>query len=76
MSTYTDVSGSGAFRHDAGASAASRFGYVLEGCVKWFTEVLAAILVVAEIGLLLANVIYRYVLHDPLTWGDELASLL
>lgn len=76
MSSYTDISGNGTFRRDAGASAASRFGYVLEGCVKWFTEILAAILMVAEIGLLLTNVIYRYVLHDPLTWGDELASLL
>jgi len=32
--------------------------------------------VVAEFVLLLANVTYRYVLRDPLTWGDELASLL
>nr|WP_225869972.1 TRAP transporter large permease subunit [Glaciimonas sp. PCH181] len=29
-----------------------------------------------EICLLLTNVFFRYVLHDPLTWGDELASLL
>lgn len=76
MSSYTGTSNIGALRHGSGDSAASRFGYVLEGCVKWCTEILAAILVVAEIGLLLTNVIYRYALHDPLVWGDELASLL
>ncbi|MBC8639539.1 TRAP transporter large permease subunit [Caballeronia sp. EK] len=31
---------------------------------------------VAEVVLLFANVFFRYVLHDPLIWGDELATLL
>src|SRR5437868_1530644 len=48
----------------------------LDTAVKWITEVPAAALLCMEIGVLLANVVYRYVLHDPLTWGDELASLL
>ena len=51
-------------------------GEMLETTVKWVTEWPAALLVVVEIGLLLANLTYRYALHDPLTWGDELASVL
>lgn len=59
----------------AGARAAA-FGHALESAIKYLTEVPAALLLIAEIFLLLANVIYRYVLRDPLLWGDELASLL
>jgi tripartite ATP-independent transporter DctM subunit len=36
----------------------------------------AAALVVTETLVLLAGVIYRYALHDPLIWSDELASTL
>ncbi|MGO3934323.1 TRAP transporter large permease subunit [Rhodopseudomonas pseudopalustris] len=36
----------------------------------------AALLVVAEIVVLFAGVVSRYVLHSPLTWSDELASML
>ncbi|WP_225201919.1 TRAP transporter large permease subunit [Herbaspirillum sp. alder98] len=36
----------------------------------------AAALVVAETVVLLTGVIYRYALHDPLIWSDELASIL
>ena len=57
-------------------SRARRAGEMLETTVKWVTEWPAALLVVVEIGLLLANVTCRYALHDPLTWGDELASVL
>ena len=39
-------------------------------------ELPAAVLVVAEIVILLSGVISRYVLHDPLVWSDELASIL
>ena len=35
-----------------------------------------ALLVAAEIGVLLAGVIARYVFHNPLIWSDELASIL
>ena len=37
---------------------------------------LAACLVLAETIVLLTGVIYRYALHDPLVWSDELASIL
>lgn len=40
------------------------------------TEVLAVLLVVAETVILLMGVISRYVLDSPLTWSDELASIL
>ncbi len=40
------------------------------------TEVPAALLVAAEIGVLFSGVLSRYVLHTPLVWVDELASLL
>ena len=35
-----------------------------------------ALLVAAEIGVLLAGVIARYVFHRPLIWSDEVASIL
>src|ERR1700732_4580165 len=40
------------------------------------TELPAAILVAVEIAVLFAGVVSRYVLHRPLTWTDELASIL
>src|ERR1700749_2227347 len=42
----------------------------------WLVEVPAAILVVADIGVLLAGVVARFALHNPLVWSDELASIL
>jgi tripartite ATP-independent transporter DctM subunit len=39
-------------------------------------EIPAALLVVAEVGVLLSGVISRYVFHKPLVWSDELASIL
>ena len=36
----------------------------------------AAALVLAETAVLLTGVVYRYALHDPLVWSDELASIL
>ena len=39
-------------------------------------EVPAALLVLAEVIVLLMGVTSRYVLHKPLVWSDELASIL
>nr|WP_244818355.1 TRAP transporter large permease subunit [Caballeronia sp. Lep1P3] len=39
-------------------------------------EIPAALLVIAEIVVLLAGVTSRYLLHNPLVWSDELASML
>ncbi|EWY40931.1 ABC transporter permease [Skermanella stibiiresistens SB22] len=35
-----------------------------------------AILVAAEIALLFSGIVARYVLHTPITWSDELASIM
>src|SRR3984957_2516867 len=40
------------------------------------TEIPAAILIAVEIMVLLAGVVSRYVFNRPLTWSDELASIL
>jgi len=39
-------------------------------------EVPAALLVLADVGVLLAGVVSRYALHKPLIWSDELAGIL
>jgi tripartite ATP-independent transporter DctM subunit len=39
-------------------------------------EFVAASIVVAEIGLLFAGVIARYVFHRPIVWSDELAGAM
>ena len=47
-----------------------------ERLLRALAEWPAALLVVAEIAVLSAGVVSRYVLQDPLTWSDELASVL
>ncbi|HKM62699.1 MAG TPA: TRAP transporter large permease subunit [Acidisphaera sp.] len=47
-----------------------------ERLLRIVAEVPAALLVLAEIGVLFAGVVSRYVLHAPLVWSDELASIL
>lgn len=56
-------------------TAAPRWAAQFDSVLKWVTEIPAAILLVVEVVALLANVIWRYVLNSPLTWGDEFASL-
>lgn len=48
----------------------------LNRMVGKFVEVPAALLVLAEVVVLLAGVTSRYVFHQPLIWSDELASIL
>src|ERR1700722_16783171 len=48
----------------------------VEHVLGMLVEIPAAILVVAEIGVLFAGVVARYGLHSPLIWSDELASIL
>src|SRR6185437_4985899 len=48
----------------------------LDHILGTLVEIPAAILVVAEIVILFAGVVARYVLHAPLIWSDELASIL
>ena len=51
---------------------AGRCDHFIGVAVDWT----AAFLVAVEIAVLLIGVIFRYALHQPLTWTDELASLL
>src|SRR5450756_1931704 len=48
----------------------------IEKILATAVEIPAALLVLAEIFVLLAGVISRYVFRSPLVWSDELASQL
>jgi tripartite ATP-independent transporter DctM subunit len=48
----------------------------LDTILRVVTEIPAAILVLVEVGILFAGVIWRYVLNSPLFWSDEVAGLL
>lgn len=52
------------------------FGTSLDVWLGYLVEVPAAALVAAEIVVLFAGVVSRYLLHRPLLWSDELASIL
>src|SRR6266851_3559580 len=52
------------------------FAASLEASLGRLVEIPAAVLVVAEIVKMLAGVVARYGLHQPLIWSDELASIL
>ena len=48
----------------------------LDALIGPLIEIPAAFLVLVEVAVLLAGVVSRYVLHEPLIWSDELASIL
>jgi tripartite ATP-independent transporter DctM subunit len=48
----------------------------VEGLLGRAVEVAAGVLVAVETLILFAGVVSRYVFHRPLTWSDELASIL
>ena len=48
----------------------------IESAAGTAIEYIAALLVVAEIVVLFAGVVSRYVFHQPILWSDELASTL
>ncbi|HEX2654256.1 MAG TPA: TRAP transporter large permease subunit [Xanthobacteraceae bacterium] len=60
----------------AGTAVSRRRFSRLDNALAWTTEVPAAALVAVEILVLFAGVISRYVFNRPLTWSDELASVL
>jgi tripartite ATP-independent transporter DctM subunit len=60
-----------------GAAPGSRsWAASADRALGWLVEIPAAMLVVAEIVVLFAGVVARYVFHTPLVWSDELASIL
>ncbi len=48
----------------------------LEKFLIRLVEIPAALLVFVEVVVLMMGVIWRYVLHQPLIWSDELAGIL
>jgi tripartite ATP-independent transporter DctM subunit len=71
--TVAALDGAGAAEGEA-AERSPRAG--LDRVLAAITEVPAAILVALEIVVLFAGVVSRYVFRAPLTWSDELASIL
>lgn len=64
---------------ESGAYPANLLARLLDSLNRWTMHVVGAAavgLLVIETCLLLAGVFYRYVLHSPLAWSDELASSL
>ncbi|MEO8627617.1 MAG: TRAP transporter large permease subunit [Betaproteobacteria bacterium] len=60
----------------AGASPVQRAAAAIDSAVGKLSECTVAILVVAEIVILFAGVVSRYVFQQPILWSDELASIL
>ena len=59
-----------------GGEKPPRRAAALDRALALITEVPAAALTAVEILVLFAGVVSRYVFHAPLTWSDELASIL
>ena len=53
-----------------------RGAFLLDQAIGRFCEVVGAALVLAEVSILFAGVVSRYVLDSPLFWTDELANFL
>ncbi|HSW19796.1 MAG TPA: TRAP transporter large permease subunit, partial [Ramlibacter sp.] len=75
MNTYPDTTLVAAPGLAELRTATPKWSGRVESALKWVTDVPAALLLVVEVVALLANVIWRYVLNAPLTWGEEFASL-
>ncbi|MFT3956546.1 MAG: TRAP transporter large permease subunit [Piscinibacter sp.] len=61
---------------EAGAPAGPALAAAIDRGLGRGIEWLAAALVLVEIGVLFSGVVARYLLHAPLVWSDELASIL
>ena len=57
-------------------SPSSSLARKVESWLGSIVEASAALLILVEIVLLFSGIIARYVLYSPLTWSDELASVL
>jgi tripartite ATP-independent transporter DctM subunit len=63
-------------RSERAAPAAPRWLLATERTIGATVEVITALLVLVEIFVLLAGVTSRYIFRSPITWSDELASIL
>ncbi|WP_427185433.1 TRAP transporter large permease subunit [Bordetella bronchialis] len=61
---------------DGGVAARPSWIAAADAALGWLVDIPAALLVVAEIVVLFAGIVARYVFHTPLVWSDELASIL
>jgi tripartite ATP-independent transporter DctM subunit len=61
---------------DRSEGASRALGRAIDLWLGSFVEILGAALVAAEIVILLAGVVSRYLFDHPLVWSDELASIL
>ncbi len=61
---------------DAGPPVSAFRAGVPERMLAHAVEAAAALLVLAEIGILFTGVMARFVFHRPIVWTDELASIL
>ena len=62
--------------HRAAGGRGAGLAALAERLLRHVVEVPAALIVLAEIGILFAGVVARFALHRPLVWSDELASIL
>jgi tripartite ATP-independent transporter DctM subunit len=53
-----------------------RLALKIDAAIGTLAESVGAVLVVAEVGILFAGVVSRYVFDSPLMWTDELANFL
>jgi tripartite ATP-independent transporter DctM subunit len=61
---------------NAQAHGAVRLAQKVDGVIGGAVEAVTALILLAEVVILGAGVTGRYVLHKPLVWSDELASIL
>ena len=61
---------------EPGPALCDATGWSFEAVVLRIVEWAAGLVLVVEIGLLFAAVVARYAVGSPLTWSDELASIL
>jgi tripartite ATP-independent transporter DctM subunit len=62
--------------NDLPAGSRRRWAARLNAALIPLVEIPAVLLVIAEVLVLLAGIIARYVYHAPLIWSDELAGIL
>jgi tripartite ATP-independent transporter DctM subunit len=58
------------------SGAQQRAAARLSAALAFLIEIPAALLVIAEIVVLFVGIVARYVVHKPIVWSDELASIL